>query len=79
MYRAMFALEYYMTNEWNFKNDNSLSLCTRLKPNDKKDFYFNVAGINLEEYFMNGSLAMRRYLLHEKDEDIPKARVHRKR
>ncbi|XP_065092505.1 putative fatty acyl-CoA reductase CG5065 [Ochlerotatus camptorhynchus] len=80
IYNANVALEYFICNNWEFKNNNFIRLASEIKPEDNKDFYYrDFIEFDITLYFRNCILGVRRYLLHEKDENIPKALKHQRR
>ncbi|XP_041769565.1 putative fatty acyl-CoA reductase CG5065 isoform X2 [Anopheles merus] len=80
IYTANIALEYFILNNWDFKNGNFIRLASEIKPEDNKDFYYrDFIEFDVTLYFRNCILGARRYLLKEKDENIPRALTHLKR
>ncbi|KAF9408192.1 hypothetical protein HW555_012049 [Spodoptera exigua] len=79
IYIANLALGYYLTQQWTFDNTNFVQLRSVLKHSDVKQFYYDLETTDLVEYFTKCCLGGRKFLLKEKDEDIPKARAHCKR
>ncbi|CAH2211078.1 fatty acyl-CoA reductase 1-like [Pararge aegeria] len=79
IYSANVALQLFLTKEWTFSNKNYLSLRSKIKEVDKQHFFYIMENIDIREYFKDAIIGARRYLLHEKDENLPKARVHYKR
>ena len=79
IYSANLALHYYVTQQWTFKNNNFLELRSKIKSKDKKDFFYELETINQTEYFRNGCIGGKEYILKEKIENLPKARAHLKR
>lgn len=70
------ALEYFILNNWEFKNKNFMALCSSIRDEDNKAFYYrDFTEFDITLYFTNCILGARRYLLHEKDENLPKARL----
>ncbi|XP_041970503.1 putative fatty acyl-CoA reductase CG5065 [Aricia agestis] len=70
------ALAYYSTQEWTFKIDNFLKLRSVLKEEDKEDFFYELENIDIYNYFKVCVYGGRKYLMKEKDEDLPAAKVH---
>nr|UEV87811.1 fatty acyl reductase 5 [Maruca vitrata] len=79
IYIANLALGYYITKQWTFDNTNLVTLRSRIKEQDKKSFYYDIENVDKEDYFRKSCMGGRKYLLKEKDEDLPKARAHFKR
>ncbi|XP_072948526.1 fatty acyl-CoA reductase 1-like [Epargyreus clarus] len=76
IYTANMALNYFITQQWTFSNINFMKLRSAVKPEDCNEFYYELENVNKFEYFKTCCVGGRRYLLKEKDEDIPKARAH---
>lgn len=70
------ALTPFLTHTWIFHNNKGLELDTKIPPEDYSDFAFDFRDVNETDYFRQMTLGARRYLLKEKDEDLPKARAH---
>lgn len=80
IYTANCALEYFILNNWEFRNKNFMALCNFIKLEDNKDFYYrDFIEFDMVHYFRNCVLGARRYLLKEKDENLPKARIRLQR
>ncbi|XP_048004062.1 putative fatty acyl-CoA reductase CG5065 [Leguminivora glycinivorella] len=79
IYIANLALRYYVTKQWTFDNKNFVKLRSKIKKEDQAEFYYEVENVDKFDYFMQCIIGGRRYLLKEKDEDLPKARAHYKR
>ncbi|XP_075988675.1 putative fatty acyl-CoA reductase CG5065 [Anticarsia gemmatalis] len=79
IYIANLALEYYITKQWTFDNKNFIKLRSCIKEEDQKDFYYEIEKVDRYMFFYNSIAGGRKYLLKEKDEDIPKAKIHYRR
>ncbi|GAB0087096.1 Fatty acyl-CoA reductase [Sergentomyia squamirostris] len=76
IYQANQALAYFVLNTWTFQNKNLYSLNEGLQDCDLRLFQFNFEiNTDVRKYFSSAILGTRRYLMHEKDEDLPKARI----
>lgn len=76
MYEANKALSYFVTHNWNFKNDNFISLCTFMRLEDVREFDFrDVFTFDMVLAARHLVLGYRRYLLKEKDESLPRCRL----
>lgn len=60
--KAATCLEYFTTHEWQFEDNNVRNLNSSLNEQDRKEFNFDVAQINWEEYIENYVLGIRRYI-----------------
>lgn len=79
MIKSLQILEYFTTHEWTFLNKNVLHLQSKLTESDRKVFDIDVTNIKWVPYMEQYVLGVRRYILKEKDKDIPKAKLHMKR
>lgn len=67
-------LEKFVLNQWTFKNDNFMSIGDDIMEQDRVAFQFNeFPHKDLMQYLRAALLGAKRYLLHQKDENIPKA------
>lgn len=58
--KAAKCLEYFTTHEWLFDDTNVRMLSASLNDQDRREFCFDVAQINWEEYIENYVLGIRR-------------------
>ncbi|XP_038219949.1 fatty acyl-CoA reductase 1-like [Zerene cesonia] len=79
IYSANIALNYYLTQQWKFVNNNILQLREKIRIEDKREFSYEMETIDRLQYFKNGCMAGKVYILKEKLEDLPKARRNWKR
>lgn len=75
---AFAALEYFVLNEWDFKNDKLLALNDKLLPSDVEDFYLNIHDVDVIKYFRDAFVGVKKYLLKEKMENLERARFRAK-
>lgn len=73
------VLQYYTTKNWIFKNDKLKSLREKLNPEDSKTFNFDMRDVDWTKYIQNYILGARHYLLKEKPETLPAARIFLRR
>ena len=64
----------FFTFQFDFKVDNTRTLIDSLSPHDRIEFDFDVRTIDWKPYHKNIWYGLRRYILKERDDDIPKAR-----
>uniref|UniRef100_A0A336M1N3 Fatty acyl-CoA reductase n=1 Tax=Culicoides sonorensis TaxID=179676 RepID=A0A336M1N3_CULSO len=77
VYNANCALEYFILNNWKFLNVNFLSLDNEIKEKDIRDFHYtDFVQFDMMLYLKNCILGGKRYLLGEKDENIPYAKAN---
>ncbi|CAG4978355.1 unnamed protein product [Colias eurytheme] len=79
IYSVQIALQYYTTQQWTFCNENFIKLRSAIKDIDKNEFYYEIEEIDQNKYMEKSTHGARKYILKEKDEDIPKAIKHNKR
>ncbi|OXU23253.1 hypothetical protein TSAR_012798 [Trichomalopsis sarcophagae] len=79
VYTANSALEYFLTNEWKFKNEKLLDLLTDTPPTDLESFGFEYATFDIHKYFQNCVVGAKKYLLHEDMNKLQEAKVHNDR
>ncbi|KAL6266507.1 hypothetical protein P5V15_003356 [Pogonomyrmex californicus] len=72
------ALSYFLLNEWTFNNDKLKLLFDDLSADNSRDFGYNYRCIDIYDYFKNGLIGGKIYLLNE-SMDLEAARAHRKR
>ncbi|KAL7304301.1 hypothetical protein TKK_0003102 [Trichogramma kaykai] len=76
VYVANSALEYFLTNEWKFKNQKLLDLLQCTPPSDLDSFGFEYATFDIHKYFQNCIIGAKKYLLHEDMNRLQEAKVH---
>lgn len=67
----MLATSPFNSSNWRFSIDNFMDLATKIRIEDRKEFDFTYT-FESYEYYTNCIYGVRKYLLKEKDEDIPK-------
>ncbi|XP_043645557.1 putative fatty acyl-CoA reductase CG5065 isoform X2 [Drosophila teissieri] len=73
------VLQFFTLNAWIFRSENYASLWNKLNEEDKAIFNMNMNTENTEEeYMVECAKGARKFILKEKDEDLPRARVHMK-
>lgn len=79
VYCANNALSYFLRNEWKFHNKKLVSLLDNLSAENKKDFGFAYKDLDIADYFRNGLIGAKIYLLKEDMNQLEAAKLHRKR
>lgn len=79
VYCANNALSYFLINQWTFNNKRVIHLFDNLSFDNKKDFGFDFRNFDIEEYFHNGLIGAKIYLLNEDMNHLEAAKLHRKR
>ncbi|KQS63159.1 putative fatty acyl-CoA reductase CG5065 isoform X2 [Drosophila erecta] len=73
------VLQFFTLNAWSFRSENYASLWNKLNEEDKAIFNMNMNTENTEEeYMIECAKGARKFILKEKEEDLPRARVHMK-
>lgn len=79
VYVSNSALSYFLLNEWQFRNDKLMSLFDSLEGINLDNFGFKYRDLDILEYFKNGIIGAKIYLLKEDMNQLEKARLHRRR
>lgn len=70
------ALQYFVLNDWLFKNDKFIELSQQLKLEDVESFSFEEAfSYDIIQYLRNALIGVKKYLLGDKEENLPRNRV----
>uniref|UniRef100_A0A0A1XHC5 Fatty acyl-CoA reductase n=1 Tax=Zeugodacus cucurbitae TaxID=28588 RepID=A0A0A1XHC5_ZEUCU len=67
-------LQYYTTKDWDFRNEKFQSLCDSLNQIDQEIFDTSVCQVNWELYIRGYIIGIRKYILGESEDTIPKAK-----
>ncbi|XP_072948654.1 putative fatty acyl-CoA reductase CG5065 [Epargyreus clarus] len=70
------VLTFFALNEWHFSTNNVAKLRARLSPQDVAIYNLDPKSIDWDDHYTNFVKGTRKYLLKEKDEDIPEAKRH---
>lgn len=79
LHKAVNALEWFTTREWNFKVNNVLMLVDQLKGKDKETFHFDIRELHWPTYWEDYVLGARKYILKEENTSLPLARSRLRR
>ena len=75
IYEATSALNFFMMNNWEFKNKKFLDLSFEIRPEDTRAFSFDYfVEYDIINFFKIAMLGARRYLLHFEDANLPNTR-----
>ncbi|XP_033221450.1 putative fatty acyl-CoA reductase CG5065 [Belonocnema kinseyi] len=74
--KAATCLEYFSTQQWNFKDDNVRRLGAQLSSQDRETFMFDVKQIDWPSYLEHYILGIRQFILKESPDTLPAARSH---
>ena len=70
----MDALTPFTTNEWRFRVDRQVALADALSKADREAFPIDVRAICWPDFFANYVKSIRKTVLKESDESLPRAR-----
>ncbi|XP_044737512.1 putative fatty acyl-CoA reductase CG5065 [Chrysoperla carnea] len=74
IYVANMALYYFISNQWQFRNDNFMELQTKILDCDLKDWDYDFSTEDINKYFFNCLIGAKQYLLKEDLSTLPAAR-----
>ncbi|CAO1396740.1 unnamed protein product [Diamesa serratosioi] len=75
IYEATSALNFFMMNNWEFKNKKFLDLSFEIRPEDTRAFSFDYfVEYDTINFLKKAMLGARRYLLHFEDSKLPSTR-----
>ncbi|KAF6214116.1 hypothetical protein GE061_011847 [Apolygus lucorum] len=77
--KALETMTFFTTKEFKFRNDNVAELLTKLSPEDREAFCFDINDINWREYIETYVLGTRKYILKEDPATIPESRTNLKK
>uniref|UniRef100_A0A336MTV2 Fatty acyl-CoA reductase n=1 Tax=Culicoides sonorensis TaxID=179676 RepID=A0A336MTV2_CULSO len=72
--KGMMEYSHFLTKRWSFENDNLRALYKRLSESDKETFDFDIWNMDWEAYIRNYNQGLRRFVVKDPLENIPKAR-----
>ncbi|XP_034946133.1 putative fatty acyl-CoA reductase CG5065 [Chelonus insularis] len=72
--KAATCLQYFTTQQWNFKDDNVRKLNEQISPEDRQTFMFDVRQIDWPSYLENYILGIRQFIFKESLDTLPVAR-----
>ncbi|KAK9745308.1 Male sterility protein [Popillia japonica] len=75
IHKFLDVLSYFSTKEWKCRNDNVMKLWCKMNERDRELFPFNMGSVQWTTYFKNYILGIRKYLLKDSEQTIPKARL----
>lgn len=77
--KAISALEFFTTHEWQFSSHNVTRLYCKLSEQDKITFNFDVRQVSWQKYMDNYVEGIRLYILKEDPASFPSAKIHLKK
>ncbi|XP_015586726.1 fatty acyl-CoA reductase 1 isoform X2 [Cephus cinctus] len=79
VFTANSALEYFLINQWKFRNEKMLNLLTDLPTEDLDTFGYDYWNFDIVEYFRGCLIGAKVYLLKEDMNKVEEAKAHFKR
>jgi Male sterility protein len=79
IYCATNAVQFFVSNKYNFHNDRYSKLDSFLDGDDKVKFSLDTKRETAIEYFLSSTIGWRRYLMHHGDELIPGDKIRLKK
>ncbi|CEF59512.1 Male sterility, NAD-binding domain and NAD(P)-binding domain and Fatty acyl-CoA reductase family-containing protein [Strongyloides ratti] len=70
VYKMIKTLEFFTTNDWNFKSEGLVNLWNTLSKNDQEKFNFDIRQVNWGNYLFDYIIGIRLYLLKETISDL---------
>ncbi|XP_011706583.1 PREDICTED: fatty acyl-CoA reductase 1-like, partial [Wasmannia auropunctata] len=78
LYVVSCFIGYFLCNKWEFCNINSSTLISSISSDDRDTFSFEYSDIDLYEYYKNGAIGAKKFLLHEDMNRLDAAKAHAK-
>lgn len=72
-------MSFFSTHQWEFTTDNVVALWNKLSVVDKHKFFFNIADLNWDSYFLTYVKGIQTFLMKEDEEDMKKGKILHKR
>lgn len=73
IYEANLALQYFVLNDWHFKNDKFVALSSQLRLEDVKSFgYIDCFNYDIILFLRYALAGVKKYLLGDKEENVPR-------
>nr|XP_039270770.1 fatty acyl-CoA reductase 1-like [Styela clava] len=68
------CLNYFTVRSWKWENNNKQDLQKIMSDKDKETFYFDTSTLDWNKYIEDYHMGVKRYILHEKMEELPNTR-----
>ncbi|KOB66782.1 Uncharacterized protein OBRU01_07611 [Operophtera brumata] len=65
IYKMAIVMSYFTTNEWIFKDENTVGLRKRMSENDRLIYNFDITDINISELVVLWALGLRKYVVKD--------------
>ncbi|MFH4974946.1 hypothetical protein AB6A40_001655 [Gnathostoma spinigerum] len=76
VWRMVETLNYFTMHGWSFESKGLLALWDSLSEEDRQTFNFDVRQLNWDSYLFDYLMGVKRFLIKETLDDIPKAQKH---
>jgi fatty acyl-CoA reductase len=70
------VFEYYTNKQWDFRNEQALSIRERMNERERKEFKIDGNDLDIYQYLIDATHASRLYILKEMPDTLPAARRH---
>ncbi|XP_063898641.1 fatty acyl-CoA reductase wat [Helicoverpa armigera] len=64
-YKLTKVYRYFLSNEWNFRDDNLMAMVKRMSPEDKIIYNCNMETVKLKEFMQAMCLGLRRFIIKD--------------
>lgn len=75
IHRFMNVIEFFAMRQWDYQQDNLLSMWNNLTDKDKDIFFFDMSQLDWDLFLQHYFRGIRQYLLHDPLETIPEALI----
>uniref|UniRef100_A0A0N4ZAD3 Fatty acyl-CoA reductase n=1 Tax=Parastrongyloides trichosuri TaxID=131310 RepID=A0A0N4ZAD3_PARTI len=76
VYKMIKTLEFFTTNDWNFKSDGLVTLWNTLSKHDQETFNFDIRQVNWQDYLFDYFVGIRLFLMKETVSDVKQSTNH---
>ncbi|KAL0103222.1 hypothetical protein PUN28_017510 [Cardiocondyla obscurior] len=70
------ALSYFLLNQWTFRNQNMITMLDNLSAENQKDFGYPYKDVDVVQYFKDGIIGAKLYLLNESMDELEASKRH---
>lgn len=75
MDEGILATSYFGLHEWNFKNENTKQLWSRMSQMDRQIFCFDIKNFEWKNYLTDFSIGLRLYVVNDPLETVAKGKA----
>lgn len=69
------VVSFFSTHQWEFTTDNVVALWNKLSVVDKHKFFFNIADLNWDSYFITYSKGVLTFIIKDDEKDIKRGKI----